>query len=171
MTQDAGIVAFAFGVPATIVSNRRIAEIASRRAWAWNVPVYTQLDVRVEDWIHVGAEIEVVYTEEIPGEPPPTLCIARRAVWWANRRHLTRLWVVAAKPHLWRALRDLKEVIHEAGLNIEIRACADDIDKYPEDSWFCADSTQKRTTSRAVWEKRERALCSMPFDHYKRFVS
>ena len=156
-----GIVAFAFGVPSTILSNRRIAEIASKKARELNASVYTQLDVRVEQGISVE------YTKEEAGNPPPTLRIAREAVQWAKRDGLTELWVVAAKPHLWRALRDVQQAVHEAGTRIEVRACKE-IEQYPEDSWFCPDSTQNRVRSSEAWNKRERILRLMPFFVYKR---
>ena len=163
-TEGIGIVAFAFGVPDTIRSNRRIAEIASKKAKELKAPVYTQLDVRIE------SGIEVEYTDEKPGKPPPTLRIARGAVRWAKRLGLKELWVSAAEPHLWRCLGDLKEAVHETGMQIEIRAFKE-IEEYPEDEWFCHDSTQRRTRSREAWDKRERILRSMPFFLYKRVTS
>ncbi|MBI2024599.1 MAG: hypothetical protein HYT03_00710 [Candidatus Harrisonbacteria bacterium] len=155
-----GIVAFAFGAPWTIRSNRRIAEIVAKKAQELNAPVYTQLD------IHVEQSIQVEYTQEDPGNPPPTLRIARGTVRWAERHGLTELWVVAAKPHLWRALRDVQQAVREAGAGIEIHACKE-IEQYPEDSWFCSDSTQDRVRSRKAWRKRELILSLMPFCVYK----
>jgi len=162
--KTAGIVAFAFGVPETILANRRIAEIASKKAQELNAPMYTQLDVRVEPGI------QVEYTEEEPGNPPPTLRIARGAVQWAKSRRLTELWVVAAKPHLWRALRDVQQAVREDGMRIEVRVCKE-VEQYSEESWFCPDSTQERVQSREAWDKRERVLKLMPFFVYKRVAS
>lgn len=159
-----GIVAFAFGAPETIRSNQRIAQIASQKARELGAPVYTQLD------IHVEPGIEVEYTEEKSGQPLPTLRIARGAVQWANQRGFKELWVVAAKPHLWRALRDVKQVVHEAGDWIEVRACKE-IEQYPEDSWFCPDSTQDRVRTREAWDKREKVFRLMPFFLYKLIAS
>jgi hypothetical protein len=161
-----GVIAFAFGVPETLLSNRRIAEIASKKARELSCRVYTQLDVRVE------GDIPVDYTEEEPGNPPATLHIARGAVEWAKRHGLTELWVVAAKPHLWRALRDVQQAIREDGdgARIEVRIC-EEIEQYPENSWFCPDSTQDWVRSREAWDKRERILKLMPFFVYKRVAS
>ncbi len=156
-----GIVAFAFGAPYTILSNRRIARIASRKAYELDAPVYTQLDVNIE----LGIKVE--HTEEELGNPPPTLRIARGAVQWAKQRRLAVLWVVAAKPHLWRVLRDLNQAICEAGENIYVRTC-EEIEQYPEESWFCPNSTQKRTQSRKNWDWREKILKLVPFFVYKR---
>ena len=162
--KTAGVVAFAFGIPSTITSNQRIAQIASQRARELSGRVYTQLDIRVEEGIPVE------YTKEEPGNPSPTLRIARGAVQWAKRHRLTELWVVAAKPHLWRALRDVQRAVREDGARIEVRVCKE-VEQYPEDSWFCPDSTQDRVRSREVWDKRERILKLMPFFLYKRVAS
>ncbi|MEK7603996.1 MAG: hypothetical protein AAB461_02655 [Patescibacteria group bacterium] len=158
--KQVGIVAFGFGVPETILSNRRIAQIASSKAREFGAPVYTQLDVRVE------SGIEVKYTEEEPGSPPPTLRIARGAVQWAKQHGFTRLWVVAAQPHLWRCLRDLGQAVREIGGQIDVRHCPEVLE-YPEDSWFCPDSEQDRVSSREKWDKREKVLKLMPFFIYK----
>lgn len=156
-----GIVAFAFGVPGTIRSNQRIAQIASRKARDLDAPVYTQLDVPIEPGV------EVTYTDEEPGNPPPTLRMARGAVWWAKQREFRELWIVAAKPHLWRAIRDVEEALREAGAAIEVRAC-EKIEEYPGNLWFCPESTQKRVRSRKAWFMREMIPMLMPFFIYKR---
>ena len=77
---------------------------------------------------------------------------------------------MAAKPHLWRALRDIQQAVREAGARIEVRACKE-IEQYPEDSWFCPDSTQDRVRSREAWDKRENILKLMPFFIYKRIAN
>lgn len=164
MVSRRGIVAFGFGVPGTTRSNRRIAQIASQKARELRAPVYTQLDVLVE----LG--IEVKYTDEEPGSPPPTLRIARGAVQWAKRQRLTELWIVAARPHLERALRDAEQAVREAGEKIEVRACKE-IEQYPEDSWFCPDSTQLRARSRISWQWREIILLLTPFCIYKHIAN
>jgi hypothetical protein len=161
--QTAGIVAFAFGVPDTIRSNQQIAHIASQKARELNAPIYTQLDVRVEQGI------DVTYTDEEPGDPPPTLIIARGAVQWARERGFTALWVVAAKPHLWRALRDLEQAVHETGETITVCSCKE-IEQYAEQSWFCPDSIQARVRSRQIWERREGLIKLMPFAVYERLT-
>lgn len=158
--KKAGVIAFAFGVPGTILSNQRIAQIASRKAQELTAPIYTQLDV------HVESGIEVEYTKEEPGNPPPSLRIARGAVQWAERQRFTELWVVAAKPHIWRCLRDLKYAVREARAKIEVKACKE-IEQYPEDEWFCSDSIQERTRSRKNWQRRERILRLIPIFLYK----
>ncbi len=159
-----GIVAFAFGAPSSTLSNRRIAEIAAQKARLLGVTVYTQYDVEVD------RGIAVAYTCEDVGHPPPTLRIARGAVSWALEFEFTDLFVVAAKPHLWRAHRDLKEAVREVSANIRIYIFAECL-AYPYESWFCADSTQGYTSSRARWRRRERLLKLAPFSVYKRIAS
>ncbi|MFA5051073.1 MAG: hypothetical protein WC499_03090 [Patescibacteria group bacterium] len=161
MEEKSGIVAFAFGTPFTISSNKEISRIASQKALELEVPVFTQLDIRVEPEVHV---------EYIGGEfndPPPTLRIARAAVKWAKEKEIKNLLIVAAKPHLWRCKRDLVQAILEAEAKIEVWVCDEEINSYPEDSWFCPDSTQERVRSRKLWNKRERILNFLPFFLYK----
>ena len=110
------------------------------------------------------------YTDEESGNPPPTLRIARGAIQWAKRYRLTELWVVAAKPHLWRALLDVEKAILEDGARIKVYVCKK-IEQYPEDSWFCPDSTQDRVQSREAWNRRENILKLIPFFIYKRVAS
>jgi len=159
-----GIVAFAFGAPCTIESNKRIARIASHKAHEFGAPVYTQCDIFIEHGI------EVYNCEEIESLPPPTLRIARGAVQWAQEQRLSELWIVAAQPHLWRCLRDLERAVRETEAQIKILAC-EEIWYYPPDGWFCLNSTQERTRYREAWDKRERILKFMPFFIYKRIGS
>ncbi|MBI2010933.1 MAG: hypothetical protein HYS89_01725 [Candidatus Colwellbacteria bacterium] len=159
-----GIVAFAFGAPSSIRSNQLIGQIATGEAWGLKAPIYTQLD------IHIESGVEVTYADEKPGEPPTTLRIARGAVGWAKQRGLTELWVAAAAPHLWRAWRDLRKAVREAGGGIHVRPCPE-IELYPWNGWFSADSTQQRTRSEKTWNRRERVLKLMPFWLYKRVAS
>ncbi|MDP1706436.1 MAG: hypothetical protein Q8L36_01285 [bacterium] len=166
MADKIGVVAFAFGVPSTIESNERISEIASAIARELKAKgVYTQTDVVIEKGIAVW-QIE----EKSGSKPPPTLRIAREAVRWANLFDLNKLYVVAAKPHYWRAVRDLKRAVRERKAKIEVCQVSR-INQYPEGSWFCSDSTQERTQSRTNWEKRERILRHTPFWIYKLIAS
>jgi len=159
-----GIVAFAFGSPETIRSNQRIAHIASQNAIKLGAPVYTQLDI----YIHL--EIRTEYIAEEVGNPPPTLRIAKGAVRWAKQRGITELLVIAAKPHLWRCVRDLIRSARETQTQIMIRVC-EEIEQYPKNSWFCPESTQTRTQSEKNWQKREWFLKLLPFFIYKRIAN
>jgi hypothetical protein len=162
---EAGVVAFAFGTPYSLLSNVKLADIASIKALEENAPIYTQKDIR----LHTSALVE--YVDQESDRPPSTLRIARGAVKWAQRNGLHILWVVAAEPHIWRALRDLKMAVLENGADIEIRVCQEEINRYTEDTWFCLDSTQERVRTRKAWNKRERIFKWMPFWLYKRIAN
>lgn len=162
-----GIVAFAFGMPATIQPNRRIAKIAAEKAHELNAPIYTQLDIRVP--LESGVQVEYIEGEKL-GSPPSTLRIARGAIEWAKRNQITDLFIVAAKPHLRRVLRDIEKAARENKVRIKVHP-SEEIEQYPADSWFSPDSIQKRTRSRKVWIIRECILNLMPFFLYKRIAS
>lgn len=158
-----GVVVFAFGTPATISSNERLARIASDRARRLVAPVYTQRDILV------GAEQRVQYIEE-EGSPPPTLRIARGAVQWAIERGINHLLIIAARPHLRRVLRDVRKAVREARVEIEVYSCSE-IENSKESSWFCPDSKQPRVRSAINWYPREVILRWMPFFLYKLLAS
>lgn len=160
----AGVVAFAFGVPETIPPNKRISRIAAQKTLQLGgAPLYTQHDV------HAEKGIDVEYTEEQNNNPPSTLRLARNAVQWARSRNLTDLWVVAAQPHLWRCIRDLRHSIQERNAPIWIHICKE-IESYPESEWFCLESHQKRTQTKWDWERREQIIRLLPFFLYKRIA-
>ena len=172
-----GIVAFAFGEDAHIRANEQIA-----RAVAWEarilaskskypkdvVGVFTQSDIDVNG---LGLGMPILYAQQAEGSlPPPTLRIAREAVNWACLNSVSILLVVAAKPHLRRALRDTRMAIREIGADIEVMS-ATSVSGYLTKSWFCPDSLQERTRSRLKWWPREIILRLMPFFIYKRVAS
>ena len=160
-----GVVAFAFGSPETIYSNTRIGHIASSMARALGAPVFTQLDVPI------SPDLEVVLTEERVGTHPPTLRIARGAASWAKDCGLEKLYVVAAKPHMWRAVRDLKLAVLETGKeSISVLSC-EEIGMYPMGAWFSKHSQQRRTRSLLAFLPREIVLRVLPKFLYKRFAA
>jgi hypothetical protein len=138
-----------------------IAQIASKKARELGAPIYTQLDV------NPGKDIEIIRTEEEAGCPLPTLRIARGAVQWAKERGFTELWIVAAKPHLWRCERDLAQAVKEAKTQIGVYVCPE-INEINERKWFCHSSFLFHTRSREKWLRRETILRAMPFFIYKR---
>ena len=161
-----GVVAFAFGTPSTILPNQRIAEKALKIAQEHNALVYTQADIELPENL-----VNVTYTEETAGDPPPTLRIARGAAAWAAKHNLNTLYVVCASPHEWRCKRDLSTAVKERGLDVQvILPFLGETDRESL-SWFSPDSTQPRTTSLEAWRKRERILEWMPLWLYKRVAS
>ena len=159
------IIAFAFGAPANIRSNERIAEIASQKASRLNALIYTQEDVPIKN-----KKFTVVRISQKREDLPPTLRIARGAVLWAKEHGVKELWIVAAPPHLPRVLRDLKEALKESETKRKIKTCQE-VAIYSEEEWFCKDSTQKRTQSLKNWERRERTITGLPFFIYKRIAN
>lgn len=158
--KTAGVVAFAFGLPETIMPNQIIAFLAMQKAQELEAPVYTQAGIRIDP----GIEVEL--TKEEVGKPSPTLRMARSAVEWAKRHALRELWISAAMPHLWRCKRDLERSVRAAGNEITVHSCKE-IEEYPEYIWFTLNSTRPYTRSREAWEKRDAKLKLMPFCLYK----
>ena len=157
-----GIVAFSFGVPHSLPCNRQIAQIALGKAREFHAPIFTQLDVRIND-----SRIDVTYLKEKLGEPSPTLRIARGAVRWAQERGISELVVVAATPHIDRAARDMKEAIREAKATIVVRSAEEEVMHYSGSSWFSPDSITRRTRTQLAWYTREFVLWSLPLFLYK----
>lgn len=163
-TKKIGIVAFAFGTPESIFSNRLIAKIAFQKAFELKAPIYTQLDVSV------GEGADVKFIEEPFNNPVTTLRIARGTVLWAIINGITELWVVAAKPHLWRCVRDLKGVAEEVSAQIEVLVCKE-TEEYDEYVWFCSNSDEIWTQSKKNWQRREWIINLIPFFIYKLIAS
>ncbi len=163
---NAGVVAFAFGSPADIPPNRRLARIALKASREFGGPIFTQRDIRF-----LPGEVDVEYVPEELGHPPPTLRLARAAVDWVIRRRIAELFVVAALPHLDRCLRDLRFAVDErvegvAVFPVDPRALGEE-----EGSWFCPESVQRRTRSPETWRRRENVLWRMPLSLYARLAS
>jgi len=161
----AAVVAFAFGTPNTLRSNRCIAQIASETAASLRIPVYTQHDV-----VPLASDVEVELTEEKYPERVPTLRIARGAIAWAQVREIDVLWLCAAGPHIARCRRDLRYAIKERRTAIEVRITPG-LTSCPADFWFCSDSTQVDTRSRVVWQLRDTILMNSPMRLYSLIAS
>lgn len=165
-----GVVAFAFAVPADVPTNNRLKTLAERCAKhgaSSNIelcPIFTQPDIAI------GFDFDVQFIEEEPNTPSPTLRIAREAVAWAQRRGLRYFWIVAAKPHLWRCVRDLKMAIAEAKADITLLV-PEEIKESKYMSWFEPQSTQYRTQSFGHWWPRELLLYIVPYDIYKHIAN
>jgi hypothetical protein len=156
-----GIVAFAFGVPYTIESNKIIATIAQENSLEHKAPIYTQSDIVINETLNINY---------IEGDQPPTLRIAREAIKWAKKNDLDGLLIIAAAPHINRAMRDMKMAIKEAKQKIILIKCLD-VYNYPKAIWFCSNSSQTRTKSKMEWYKREIILKILPFFIYKRIAN
>lgn len=160
-----GIVTFAFGRPAEVRSNKRLAEITSAEAVRYKLPVLTQEDIAIRK----DLDIKVKKVPESNEGPPSTIKIAWEAVKWAESKELERLLVVAAKPHLPRCLRDLQAIIKEEGQSIKVKVHPE-IKASQEKVWFFPESSQPHTRSIQRWRFRELILMSMPFSLYKKIT-
>ena len=156
-----GIVAFAFGGPGTTEPNRIIAGFSSEDARKFSCGVYTEYDV----WI--DPEIIVEYIKREQKSPPSTLQIARGAIMWAKKYGINELRIVAAKPRLKRAMRDVKKAIQDARASINVCACQG-IQEFSEDIWYDSSSRQNKTRSPRSWKIAEAVLEKLPFFIYER---
>lgn len=156
----AAVVAFAFGSPNTLRSNRCIAEMASVTAASYGIPVYAELDVCP---LKPGVEVHLM-PENYP-ERVPTLREARGAVAWAQERKIDLIWLCAATPHVARCRRDLAYAIKERRAAIEVKIVPD-AGSHSDDFWFCPDSTQMDTRHRTLWRLRETILMHLPMRLY-----
>ncbi|HVZ10977.1 MAG TPA: hypothetical protein VG941_00920 [Candidatus Paceibacterota bacterium] len=155
-------------MPHTLRSNVAITRIAARKAESLgDAPIFTQLDVQFDpSW-----NAKMTYCTETPGNPPPTLRIAREAARWAVENRIDELWISAALPHLWRCERDLRAAIREVGAESTVRICEEIRTVGDEEYWYMPDSTQPRVRFSKEWLKRERILLMMPYFLYKRVAS
>ncbi len=178
-----GLVVYAFGTPHSNESNKALVgyvlQLIQQRSEI-RFRIYTQNDIQFE-----FSDMDVTYFPQLHDEEaPPTLRIARGAAQWA-RHHIDELFVIAATPHRWRALRDTRKAFKEAVVHIPIELANFKHPYYIHDNglyfyeyeskgiidddtgyWFDPNGTQIRATSRKHWEGRERILRFMPYPLY-----
>ncbi len=156
-----GIVAFGFVSSPSAVSDRVIGEQVAERSRG-QIPIFTQVGVPLPIE-HEITRIDEGMTAEI--RPPTTLHISRGAVEWALRRDFSRLIIVAATPHMWRACRDLKFVIDEQNADIDVDV---HVMPYVEHRlWFTKDSRWWWTRSAHQWFVYDTLIRMMPMFLYK----
>lgn len=157
-----GIVVFGFGFPTDIVANQLLTEMAKWEMSLDSTPVFTQREIVLD-----GAEYS-----DAPGPQGPmtTLRVCRAAVQWAHLRGLDEIMIIAAKPHLWRCLRDMRYAAREVNFDIKVYA-SDLIENVSSKQWFRGDSEQWCTKSRVVWYLRDSILRIMPMSIYRRIAS
>lgn len=166
--ENNGVVLCGFSKPENAPPNRRIAHIGASYAEFYNSPVYAQLDTRIPSQFNL--DVTYVDTEESrKNDPATTLRMAREVAKWAQERGLTKLVIVAAKPHMWRCLRDQRKANRELNLNIEVIAHPN-IAKSSYFSWFYKESEQSWCRSVWMWLPRESILFLMPFWAYDKLT-
>lgn len=127
-----------FGVPAALPSNRAIAEAALIESRARNIPIFS-----APKDIFDFSDYENCSFSDFPGYVS-TVKQVRALAQAAEEMAWKRVLVVAAPPHRWRALRDVRA----AGFSAE---ADDSLRKYPGRFWYSAQSTHRHTTSWFNW--------------------
>ncbi len=157
-----GIVAFAFGTPYNLESNKEIAFFALKEAKKWGVPIYTQIDI----YITPTPKVCVYYKSQIMGSTPSTLQVAKGAAEWIKKFGLNEIWVVGAPCHMSRCLRDLRYVAKTEDLRILIKHCK----PKKSERWFSSKSLQWWTRSSLQWWLREATLRLIPVKIYEKIT-
>jgi hypothetical protein len=57
------------------------------------------------------------------GQPPTTYQLAQKAVSWAEKEKIEKIWLVAIPPHQLRCWRDLCSLIEEKDSRIDLEVC------------------------------------------------
>jgi len=144
-----GIVAFAFGPPDSIEPNQTLSIITTKKARELNARVYAQKDIKI-----TAKGVKVDYVKQNNKKALSTLQVAEKTVEWIKKNNITNLYVMAAKPHLWRCKRDIGEILEREKINITIHTCFELIFK---ENWFYDIRDEKE------WIKREKIIKKMPF--------
>ena len=165
------VVGFAFATPASAFVNKvlrfRIEDLCARQDEGEQIFVFTQPDLGTLLPYMLRTRTQMIREEE--GKPSPTLRIAREAIAFALKYHITRIRIVAAGPHMWRCLRDMKMAMKEAETLLPL--VAEKFDTMSWSSWFHESSTQPRTKSPLAWLPRDILLRLMSWEMYKRKAS
>ncbi len=163
------IVAFAFGRERSIVSNLTIGLISEEKSKeilkkGKEVFIFTQYDLPI--FFH-DYNLEVIRPNEIMNKPPSTYHLAEKAIEWAEKNEIKKIWIVAAEPHLLRATRDITYIAEQRQQKINFRICNKEIESY-KNCWFCQNSKQWWTQNRYKWWLREFILLLIPIFFYKK---
>lgn len=157
--QKSGVLAFAFGVPFTLYSNKEIARVSSEIAEGGGYPILTQELVPVTPGLDVQRVLEPPESDVYAS----TFYIAKQAIVWVRDKEVTTLHVVAADVHLWRCIRDLRWVALDEWVPIELVPHAVPVG-WQKSSW------QAHVKSPWLWYRREILLRMMPKWLYARLT-
>ncbi len=165
------VVAFAFGMPFSIPANEAVHDVACGAAHLMNATVFTQADCGIMN-PHVPNGVLILPQIPSANPPPPTLRIARFAAQNAKDMGITELYIVAAPPHIWRCMRDMKMAMREVGLKATLSAYGQDIlqEEHSPSYWFYPEGEQYCTQYRYRWMIRDTILYCIPWWLYKRIA-
>lgn len=156
---DIGIVAFAFGMPRNLPSNRKIAILARAQMRNRGAIVYTQ------QVVPLNADQHTTIPEELAGTPS-TLHIAQGAATWARELGLVEVIIICAGPHAWRCRRDMKEALNHEKINATILVNPSG----GPSPCFYKESEQWWTRTAWQWNVREIFLRCLPFWLYAKIT-
>jgi len=154
-----GIITFAFGRPSSLPSNVLLSQYTQMYAKQHSAPTFTQYDIKIQTG-------EVTTTA---GAVPTTRIIAKRAAKWVRKNNFETIYIVAARPHLRRCIRDIKKECRSINVSPKIIVIPE-IYRTPNTTWFHKQSIQWHTRNAFLWWLRETCLLSLPYTLYKRIV-
>ncbi|MGH7839827.1 MAG: hypothetical protein ACREQC_18720 [Candidatus Binataceae bacterium] len=127
-----------FGAPAELPANLAIADAALRESRRRRLPIFFAPKA-IFDFGNYPHQLSSDFTGYI-STVKQVLALAEAA----REREWMRVLIIAAPPHIWRALRDVRAHGFSAGNDDSIRA-------YPRDFWYAKESTHRQTTSWWRW--------------------
>jgi hypothetical protein len=148
-----------FGAPANLPANLAIAATALRESRRLKLPIFFA-PAEIFDFGDYSHQFSTDFTGYIS-----TVKQVRALAEAAAVRGWRRVLIVAAPPHLWRALRDVRAQGLSAGADNSIRA-------YPKNLWYSKNSTHRQTTAWwrwwFTWELPARAVILACRGYYER---
>ena len=127
-----------FGAPAALPANRAIAEAALRESRQRKIPIFFA-PRDIFDFAGYTNGLSRDFSGYIS-----TVKQVRALIEAAKDQAWQRVLIVAAPPHIWRALRDVRAAGLSAGVAQSLRS-------YPRRFWYSAESTHRQTTSWFRW--------------------
>ena len=127
-----------FGAPAALRANRAIAGAAIRESRTRNIPLF----YAPRDIFDFG-DYPDSFCQDFSGYIS-TVKQVRALAEAAREQAWRRVLVIAAPPHRWRALRDLRAAGFEAEVDDSLRAL-------PRGFWYARESEHRQTTSWFRW--------------------
>lgn len=104
--------------------------------------------------------IDVIYIQEKVGNPPPTLCILKEAVKYAEKNGFEKICIVCAKLHKRRISIDSSRIKTYVKFYFSKK-----IDQQKV-KWLQSNN-QPHTSSEKEWDEREKFINFLPFFVYK----
>ncbi len=164
------MVVYPFGCPNNIESNKTLALITANKVKESkenkNITVFTQYDILLDETI----EALTIRPDEIMNNPFTTYELSLKAVEWAIENKVTKISIIAAKPHIDRCYRDITYIAEQKKLEINFEKCKEVYSKHYKKSWFCEESKEWWTRSPWLWWPREMMLLLTPIYFYKKIT-